>query len=173
MIAVRGWHVHCSNGFQVEKTISSDLMTAPTKGGTMNQKSKILAAVDLSDYSPAIVKYGVWLAARMNAELVVVNVVNQRDLDLVQRAMAGYESFSYKDYQAEQERHCEKQVRGLIEANCPDNVDCRCTVRVGIPYRELLASIESEKPHLMVVGIKGRSNLADVVVGSTAPRWRR
>jgi len=38
----------------------------------------------------------------------------------------------------------------------------------GIPYRKLLSAIDVEKQNLMIVVTKGRSNLADVVVGSTA-----
>ena len=68
----------------------------------MTQKMKIMAAVDLSDYSATIVRYSVWLTMRLDADLVLVNVINQRDLDLVQRTMTGYEAFSYPNYLTEQ-----------------------------------------------------------------------
>ncbi|MFO7716581.1 universal stress protein, partial [Desulfosarcina sp.] len=58
----------------------------------------------------------------------------------------------------------------LLEAVPTGTQNCRCLVQAGIPYRELLSVIESEKPNLLVIGTKGRSNLADVVVGSTSRR---
>jgi nucleotide-binding universal stress UspA family protein len=139
----------------------------------MTQKMKIMAAVDLSDYSAAIVRYSVWLAMRLDADLVLVNVINQRDLDMVQRTMAGYEAFSYPNYLTEQVKDRETKMKEIIEAVYPDMVDCSYLVQTGIPHRELLTAIESEKPGMVIVGTKGRSNLADVVVGSTARKLYR
>ncbi len=139
----------------------------------MTQKMKIMAAVDLSDYSAAIVRYSVWLAMRLDADLVLVNVINQRDLDMVQRTMVGYEAFSFPNYLTEQVKDRETRMKAIIEAVYPDMVDCSYLVQTGIPHRELLAAIESEKPGMVVVGTKGRSNLADVVVGSTARKLYR
>lgn len=139
----------------------------------MTTPMKIMAAVDLSEYSPAIVRYSVWLSMQLNAELVIVNVINQRDLDMVQRAMVVYEAFSYPEYLSGQEQDRELQMQDLMAKVSLGSVNCRYLVQAGIPYRELLAAIESEKPQLMVVGTKGRSNLVDVVVGSTARKMYR
>ena len=139
----------------------------------MTQTMKILAAVDLSDYSTTIIRYSVWLAMRLDADLVLVNVINQRDLDMVQRSMTGYEAFSYPNYLTDQVQDRESKMKEIIEAVYPGMVNCSYLVQAGIPYRELLTAIESEKPGLIVVGTKGRSNLADVVVGSTARKLYR
>jgi len=139
----------------------------------MTKKMKIMAAVDLSDYSATIVRYSVWLAMRLDADLVLVNVINQRDLDMVQRTMTGYEAFSFPNYLTEQVKDRETQMKTIIEAVYPDMVDCSYLVQTGLPYRELLTAIDIEKPGLMIVGTKGRSNLADVVVGSTARKLYR
>ena len=139
----------------------------------MTQTMKILAAVDLSDYSTTIIRYSVWLAMRLDADLVLVNVINQRDLDMVQRSMTGYEAFSYPNYLTDQVQDRESKMKEIIEAVYPGMVNCSYLVQAGIPYRELLTTIESEKPGLIVVGTKGRSNLADVVVGSTARKLYR
>lgn len=139
----------------------------------MNQPIKIMAAVDLSDYSATIVRYSVWMAKKMNAELILVNVINQRDLDMVARTMAGYEAFSFPNYLTDQLQDRKTKMKGLFDAVSKGFSDCRYLVQSGIPYRELLAAIDSEQPLLMVVGTKGRSNLADVVVGSTARKMVR
>lgn len=139
----------------------------------MTQTMKVMTAVDLSDYSTAIIRYSIWLATQLDAELILVNVVNQRDLDMVGRAMAGYESFSFPIYIDEQEQERKARMKDLFDGASPGTVQCRYLVQTGIPYRELLAAIESEKPQLLVVGTKGRSNLADVVVGSTARKLYR
>ena len=137
------------------------------------KKMKIVAAVDLSEYSATIVRYGAWLCTRMDAELLLVNVINQRDLDMVRRAMVGYEAFSFPNYLTEQIRDRERQIEDLIAGAGAPTVAHRVIVRDGIPYRELLAVIDAEQAQLAVVGTKGRSNLADAVVGSTARKLYR
>jgi len=139
----------------------------------MTQPRKIIAAVDLSEFSPAIVRYSGWLALQLNAELLLANVINQRDMDMVNRAMLGYESFSFPDYIEDQEKSRIAQMKDLIETNSPEGVECRTLVRTGIPYRELLEMVETEKAQLMVVGTKGRGNLADALVGSQARKLYR
>jgi nucleotide-binding universal stress UspA family protein len=139
----------------------------------MTSNFKIMAAVDMSDLSGAIVHYTVWLSMKLNAETVLVNVVNQRDLDTVQRAMSGYELFSFPNYLSGQVQDRKTRMKDLFEKASPGMIKCNYLVKTGLPYLELLAAIESEKPQLMVVGTKGRSNLADVVIGSTARKLFR
>ena len=57
-----------------------------------------MTAVDLSDYSAAAVRYGTWLSMKLDAELLLINVINHRDIEMVQRAMIGYDAFSLPNY---------------------------------------------------------------------------
>jgi nucleotide-binding universal stress UspA family protein len=139
----------------------------------MAQAFRIMVAVDLSDYSAVSVRYSVELAVKLDAELLLVNVINQRDLAVVQRTMSGYDTFSYPNYVSEQKQQRETKMKELFKAVSSGKTICHYIVKNGIPYRELLAVIEEEEPNLMVVGSKGRSNLADVVVGSTARKMYR
>ncbi len=139
----------------------------------MAKTHKIMAAVDLSEFSMMTVRYSMWLATTLNAELVLVSVINQRDLDMVRRAMVGYEAFSFPDYLSDQVKDRKARMMTLVEEAGIPSVVCRCLVRDGIPYRELLAAIDEEKPDLIVVSTKGRSNMADAVVGSTARKMYR
>lgn len=139
----------------------------------MTKTRKIIAAVDLSEFSPGIVRYSGWLALQIDAELVLVNVINQRELDTVHRAMLGYENFSFPEYMEDLEKSRIDHMKDLIETNCPEGVKCRALIRTGIPYRELLETVETEKAQLMVVGAKGRGDLADALVGSQARKLYR
>ncbi len=139
----------------------------------MTQQFTIMAAVDLSDFSAITVRYSLGLAKKIDAALLLVSVINQRDLDMVSRAMVGYEAFSLPNYLDEQIRDRKTLMNELVEAASPEAIDCTCTVRQGVPYLELLAVIEEAHPNLLVVSTKGRSNLADVVVGSTARKMYR
>jgi nucleotide-binding universal stress UspA family protein len=140
----------------------------------MTSTLKIIAAVDLSDYSAMTVRYSVWLSMKLGAELLLVSVINQRDLDMIQRAMIGYEAFSFPEYMTEQVSDRKRRLKELFESATPGgSLRCRFIVRQGIPYRELLTVVEDERPAMIVVGTKGRSNMADAVVGSTARKMYR
>jgi nucleotide-binding universal stress UspA family protein len=132
-----------------------------------------MAAVDLSEYSEATVRYSTWLAKKLDAELVMVNVINQRDLDIVQRAMVGYGNFSFPNYLKEQEDERRSKMTELFKMASPGKINCQIFTPQGIPYQALLDVIHREKPNLLVLGTKGRSNLADAVVGSTASKMYR
>ncbi len=137
----------------------------------MPQTTKIMTAVDLSGFSSATVRYSVWLAKKLNAELVMVSVINQRELEMVQWPMlSNAHTVSIVDYIDSQVKARKIEMKALFEAASPDPVQCRYLVRNGIPHQELLAAIKEEKPQLLVLGTKGRSNITDVVIGSTARR---
>ena len=139
----------------------------------MTQRITIMAAVDLSDYSAMTVRYSTWLAKQLNASLLLVSVINQRDLDMVSRAMVGYEAFSLPNYIDEQIKDRKARIKDLLETVSPEAIEYTVKIRQGVPYLELLAAIKDEQPDMLVVGAKGRSNLADVVVGSTARKMYR
>ncbi|MDL2269783.1 universal stress protein [Desulfosarcina sp. OttesenSCG-928-A07] len=139
----------------------------------MTQTFKILAAVDLSDYSDTTVRYSLAIAKKMSADLILVNVINQRDLDIVRRAMVGYDSFSFDDYLEEQIKDRRMRMTALLENAGRENIRCRFIVKDGIPYQKILETVTTEGADLLVVSTKGRSNLADVMVGSTASKLFR
>lgn len=56
----------------------------------MNRKiNKILACVDFSDFAKMVLTCAVELASAPDMQIVVLNVINQRDIDGIQMA-AGY-----------------------------------------------------------------------------------
>jgi len=54
----------------------------------MKKPEKIMVAYDFSDYSKEALKFGVYLADRLKCNMMIVNVVNQRDLDTIQSEVA-------------------------------------------------------------------------------------
>jgi nucleotide-binding universal stress UspA family protein len=49
----------------------------------------------------------------------------------------------------------------------------KTSIRIGVPFQELLSVIEAKRPDLLLMAIKGRSNLVDVLVGSCARKLFR
>ena len=139
----------------------------------MRQFPIIMVAVDFSEHSLAALKYAHQLAGKLGAVLILANVFNERDIRAIQYALGTYDPAL-----------CRKRIDDAIEdrrtrlAALEKDVGAQATVvkkivRIGVPYKELLAAIEEEGPDLLVMGTKGRSNLADSILGSCAQKLFR
>jgi nucleotide-binding universal stress UspA family protein len=133
----------------------------------------IMVAVDFSDYALPSTKYAALLARNLKADLLLVNVINQRDVDMMQIVATRYPGFEFKKYmQAYREDRAESMRELIADAGCED-LHTDSLVRVGVPFETLLEVIEERKPDLLVMGTKGRSNLIDTIIGSCAQKMLR
>ena len=139
----------------------------------MKPITKIMVAVDFSDYSLPALKYGAGLARDLKAELLLVNVINQRDIDMMRKVAEQAPAFSFENYLEETRQDRQDRFDQLIEAAGCEDMPVKTSIRIGVPYQELLTYIGAKKPDLMVMATKGRSNLVDTIVGSCAQKMFR
>ena len=134
---------------------------------------KILVGIDFSPYTLPTLNFAKELATSLNAELILVNVINRRTVDSAQQALliAGNDLFAnfVEDKLADHRVRMEELVK---QAGCESNLN-KILIKIGVPYEEILTVIKEEDADLLVLGIKGRSNIADVIVGSTAHKLYR
>ena len=143
--------------------------------------NKIMAGCDFSEYSKKTLEYAACLAEKCQAELIIVNIINQRDVDVIL-------AISDKQFDRTVEKNIEKladdyvkretekrirQIEKLVEEISCTHLSVKKVVRVGVPFPELTRAIEDEQADLMVVGPKGRGNLAGVLFGSNAEKLFR
>lgn len=139
----------------------------------MKSVNTIMVAVDFSEFSRPTVHYAARLAEDVGADLLLVNVINQRDVDMVKRVALEAPNFSFETYLEETRREREEAFQKLIdEARCR-KASVKTKIRIGVPFEELLAVIEARQPDLLVMGVKGRSNLVGTIVGSCAQKMFR
>ena len=53
------------------------------------------------------------------------------------------------------------------------NITLRVVIRTGIPFIELINAAEEEQVDIVIMGAKGRSDLAGILFGSTAEKMFR
>jgi len=131
---------------------------------------RILAAIDFSLYSPQVLRFAVDLTRELKAQLVVVNVINQRDvqaIEMVQREFPGQSvSLFVRVATAERVNLFEK----LLAAAGAASVGAKKLIKVGVPFKEILNAVDEEQADLLIMGTKGRGNVADALFGSTAEK---
>lgn len=110
--------------------------------------------------------------------MIIVNAINKREIDTILKVAEGqfdrtveqYVEKSAKDYVKRVQDERTRQMDKLIdEIGCTD-ITAHKIFRIGVPFQELISAIEDEGADLMVMGQKGRSDLAGVIFGSNAEK---
>lgn len=134
--------------------------------------NKILVPLAFSKYSTGILKYAADLADSLNAHLIVVNVVNERDLEAVERISSfGYKVDGEHYVDTIQKEREEELVDLLKDLTLPDE-QVTFKFRVGEPTTELLKIVVKEKVDMVVMGMKAK-DVRHIFAGSVAERMFR
>jgi nucleotide-binding universal stress UspA family protein len=136
----------------------------------MESANKIMVAMAFNESSEELLTYAARVAESMNAEMIVVNIINVRDVEAVGSIAAmGYEVDS--DHYLSGITDERRQALDAILAKLSFPTDkIRAIFKVGHPVDTLLKIAIRENVDLLVMGIKGRSDLEHILVGSLAEK---
>ena len=136
----------------------------------MGAAKKILAAIGSSQYTQDLLNYAVEIAQSMNAELIIASIINARDIEAVGTIAAmGYEVDS-KNYVAELKAERQQELDDILKKVAPAPEKVRTIFKTGNPSDELLKVAVKENVDLIIMGIKGRTDLEYFFVGSVAEK---
>jgi nucleotide-binding universal stress UspA family protein len=136
----------------------------------MGKIKSLMVACDFSEYTPQIVSYSVDLAKELKAKLLVVNIINQRDVEMMRKVSLQAPEFKIDKYLEDLERERLELMDGLVNDAGGTGLDIEKVIRVGVPFKALLEVIKDQGADMLVMGTKGRGNLIGVLFGSTAEK---
>ena len=139
----------------------------------MSDIKKIMVALDFTSYSKGTFDYAVKIAKNLNAHLVVASIINSRDISAVEMvASMGYEVDS-EHYVAGVKAERENLLKNFIEDSYVDREHVRTIFRVGNPINELLKLIVKENVDMIIMGVRGQTDIEHIFVGSVAEKLFR
>ncbi len=139
----------------------------------MKQVKRIMAAIAFSRYAKDILEFSWQLAERLGCELVVVNVINIRDVQAVGEIHAMGYQVDPQDYVKGLEEERRSQLQKMIGEIGIDPGRVKIVFHVGHPLDMLLKTVEEEEIDMVVMGTKGRTDIEYVFVGSVAEKMFR
>lgn len=133
---------------------------------------KILAPIAFTKYAKGIVSYAADLAALTGAELLIANVINERDLEAIDKIT----SYGYKVDVAHYTETVKKERREKLDMltkdlTLPDEM-VNFTFCVGDPTNELLKLVVDQTIDTVVMGVKD-NDIRHIFTGSVAERMFR
>lgn len=139
---------------------------------------KIMVGCDFSKYAKDTLAYAATLAQQLQAELIIINVINKRDVDTILKVAEGqfdrniekYVEKTAEEYVKRVKQDRTRQLEKIIDEIDGADLNIRKVFRIGVPFQELIRAVEDEGADLMVMGQKGRSDLAGVLFGSNAEK---
>ena len=139
----------------------------------MSEVNKILVAICFSEYCGGTFAYAARLAEQLQAELIVVNVIDTKAV----RAISKIESMGYrisaKDYVEGVKEESKAQLKKMIAESGYPKEKVKLSFKVGHPLEKLIKVINDEGVDLVVMGSKGRSDHPRLLAGSVAEKMFR
>jgi len=139
----------------------------------MKTIQRILVAIDFSQFSKYILEYAVNLAVPLKADLILANVINQRDIDIVEKLSLNINAMSAQEYIDQTGNERLQAMDVMMHDLQATHLKYRKIIKTGTPFVELVQAITDTQSDLAVMGSKGRGNIAGVLFGSTAEKLFR
>ena len=139
----------------------------------MAEIKKIMVPVAFSEHSADLISYAATLAMALGAELILVNIINERDVITLQKVV----SYGYKidedQYIKEMEAERLEKIKSMLEGIDFPEERINVTFDIGRPANSLLKLAVKENIDMIVMGIRDRTDFIHSLTGSVAEKMFR
>ena len=139
----------------------------------MPEVNKILVAICFSEYCGGTFAYAARLAEQLQAELIVTNVIDAKDVKAISKIESMGYSISAKDYIEGVKEERKAELKKMIAESGYPKEKVKLSFKVGHPVEKLIKVINDEGVDLVVMGSKGQSDHPLLLAGSVAEKMFR
>ncbi len=147
----------------------------------MKKVRKIMVGFDFSDYSKEALQFAAEMADELNSDLMVANVINQRDINVIEKRVtdilwSGKKNSvdSAEEVIKSMKKSRLERINKIIEDMCIKNLPVEIKLMTGVQFQALIqAVVNDESVDLVVIGQKGRGDIKSIVFGTTAEKMFR
>ena len=139
----------------------------------MPEVNKILVAICFSEYCGGTFAYAARLAEQLQAELIVTNVIDAKDVKAISKIESMGYSISAKDYIEGVKEERKAELKKMIAESGYPKEKVKLSFKVGHPVEKLIKVINDEGVDLVVMGSKGQSDHPRLLAGSVAEKMFR
>ncbi len=130
---------------------------------------KILVPIAFSNFSEGILKYSAGLAKAFGAKLLIVNVINERDLESIQKISSFGYTVDAEHYLNTLQKERREEMAVLLEKVGLTDDMVSFSFQIGNPAEKLLQMVVKENIDTVVMGMKNR-DISTLFTGSVAER---
>ncbi|MFO8241151.1 MAG: universal stress protein [Dissulfuribacterales bacterium] len=126
----------------------------------------VLIPVDFSDVSSRAIHFFEELEATKIDRVILLHVLNERNYKVLEEVA----SFDVDEFTKKHTDSAKENLERIAQRlrNRGNNVDLK--VVFGVPFREILQAEIDYNASLIVIGSHGRSNIAEMIIGSVAEK---
>ena len=139
----------------------------------MKDIKTIMVALGFSNYAQETFDYAAELSRNLGADLFIASVINVKDVEAVRKISAMGYNVDGEHYVQGIKDERKQLLKQILEKSPYQDDHIRIIFRVGHPVDELLKTIVKENVDMVVMGLKGRTDLEHVLVGSVAEKLFR
>jgi nucleotide-binding universal stress UspA family protein len=127
---------------------------------------KVLHPTDFSDVSKKALNFIKQLKEAGTKEVVVLHVIDKRNLD----ALAAYTTIASPNIEVELEESVRGEMYSIQDELEKAGLMVKTIIKKGIPFIEILNAEEEENVSVIVIGSHGKSNIAEMFLGSVSEK---
>lgn len=130
---------------------------------------KILVPIAFSKYSTGILNYAATLASATGAELIVANVINERDLEAVDKITSYGYKVDVEHYVDTIKKEKREELAKMLESLTLKDDQVTYTFCIGDPTDELLKLVVDRDIDMVVMGVRAK-DISHIFTGSVAEK---
>jgi nucleotide-binding universal stress UspA family protein len=124
---------------------------------------KILFPTDFSDVARKAMKYITQLKGAGAQEVVVLHVIDEKELNILTRAPEIHD-----DILEALNKEVASEMASIQKAMTSEGFRVKMEVKKGNPFNVIMDTAAEEKASVIVLGSHGRSNIAEMLMGSVS-----